>query len=191
MSKWSISLAAGAAILIFYAVLAVLLDGPDQVVDARQAGPALQSGIDLFNQKRYDEAIESLRQVPRGSKHESTAKYYEGSAQLMLKNDDAAVATLQEALLLAPDDPQILYALGVASFKLGNVKLAKGYFASVLDIAPRDERDEELHKQARGLMDKMAILERRDDGGQSVVPPAHGARESTSPDAEDETVPSD
>jgi hypothetical protein len=76
VSKWSISLAAGAAILIFYAVLAVLLDGPDQVVDARQAGPALQSGIDLFNQKRYDEAIESLRQVPRGSCSRPTTRRF-------------------------------------------------------------------------------------------------------------------
>jgi hypothetical protein len=41
----------------------------------------------------------------------------------------------------------------VAYFKLGNLKLAKGYFASVLEINPNDE-------QAKGLMDIMAKLER-------------------------------
>ena len=44
----------------------------------------------------------------------------------MLRNLDAAIDTLQQAHLLAPEDPHILYALGVASFRIGNMKLAKG-----------------------------------------------------------------
>ena len=185
MNKWKIPLAAAA--LIMSVAMYLFIVNPGQQIDAKQAGQALRSGIDMFGQRQYEEAIETLRQVPQGSSHEARAKYYEGSAQLMLRNLDAAVDTLQQALLLAPEDAEILYALGVVSFKLGNVKLAKGYFASVLNIDPTNERERELHKQAKGLMNTMASVERRQDEGQTVVPPAHGAgtREPVPPEAAD------
>jgi predicted TPR repeat methyltransferase len=72
----------------------------------------------------------------------------------MLKDYAAATERLERSLALAPRDTGTLYALGVASFKLGNLKLARGYFASVLEINPNDE-------QAKGLMDIMANLERQ------------------------------
>ena len=68
---------------------------------------------------------------------------------------DLAIGTgsLQQGLALDARDTGALYALGVASYKLGNLKLAKGYFAAVLEINSDDE-------QAIGLMDIMASLER-------------------------------
>ena len=52
-----------------------------------------------------------------------------------------------------PGEADIPFALGVAYFKLGNLALAKGYFASVVEIDPG-------HEEARGLVDAMANLER-------------------------------
>jgi tetratricopeptide (TPR) repeat protein len=184
VNKWKIPLA---AVLIVSAAMYLSFVSSGQQIDAKQAGQALRSGVDMFGKREYEEAIETLRQVPQGSSHEARAKYYEGSAQLMLRNLDAAVDALQQALLLAPEDAEILYALGVASFKLGNIKLAKGYFASVLDIEATNERERELHKQAKGLMNTMASVERRQDEGQTVVPPVHGAgvREPAPPEATD------
>ena len=72
---------------------------------------------------------------------------------MMLKDYEPAVIHLEQALTLDNKNIAILYALGVAYFKLGNLKLARGYFASVLEINPNDE-------QAKGLMDIMAKLER-------------------------------
>ena len=161
MKQWKIPLATVALALVLVTVSWVFLSRTGPQIDEQQAEQALRSGIDLFGQKDYEAAIESLGGVPEGSRFESTAKYYEGSAQLMLRNLDAAIDTLQQAHLLAPEDPHILYALGVASFRIGNMKLAKGYFTSVLNIPPVDENDRELHKQAKGLMDTLAIMERR------------------------------
>ena len=143
------------------AVWWLVFDGGDEPVGVQPADHALRAGIELFGQRDYEAAIDMLRQVPKGSESESAAKYYEGSAQLMLRNLDAAFEILQQAQLLAPEDPHILYALGVASFKVGNLKLAKGYFSSVLNIPPADEGDRELHKQAKGLLDSLAGMERR------------------------------
>ncbi len=161
MKQWKIPLATVALALVAVTASWVFLSRTGPQIDEQQAEEALRSGIELFGQTDYEAAIESLGQVPEGSKFESTAKYYEGSAQLMLRDVDAAIDILQQAHLLAPEDPHILYALGVASFRVGNMKLAKGYFTSVLNIPPLDENDRELHKQAKGLMDTLAIMERR------------------------------
>lgn len=161
MKQWKIPLATGALALLAVTVSWLFLSRAGLSIDEQQAEEALRSGIELFGQRDYEAAIESLGGVPEGSEFESTAKYYEGSAQLMLRNLDAAIDILQQAHLLAPEDPHILYALGVASFRIGNMRLAKGYFTSVLNIPPVDENDRELHKQAKGLMDTLAIMERR------------------------------
>lgn len=161
MKQWKIPLATGALALLAVTVSWLFLSRAGLSIDEQQAEEALRSGIELFGQRDYQAAIESLGEVPEGSQFESTAKYYEGSAQLMLRNLDAAIDILQQAHLLAPEDPHILYALGVASFRIGNMRLAKGYFTSVLNIPPVDENDRELHKQAKGLMDTLAIMERR------------------------------
>ena len=127
---------------------------PKQPVDTLHTQNLLEEGIGHFDGKEFVEAIAALEQVPAGSKQEAKALYYEGSSYLMLKDYVTATERLERSLALAPRDTGTLYALGVASFKLGNLKLARGYFASVLEINPNDE-------QAKGLMDIMANLERQ------------------------------
>lgn len=155
MDKWKIILISGAsAIAIACAALWFLVLQPDQQKNRVQAEQLLVSGINLFNEKKYDQAIETLQRIPPSSAHESKALYYLGSAHMMLKNFESAVKHLDQALALDAKDSSILYALGVTYYKLGHIKLAKGYFASVLEINPDDQ-------QAKGLMDIMARLERR------------------------------
>lgn len=176
---------AGAAALIVVVGLWSLLDRGDDPVDMQPADHALRAGIELFGRGDYEAAIEMLGPVPEGSEFEATAKYYEGSAHLMLRNLDVAFDILQQAQLLAPDDPHILYSLGVASFKIGNLKLAKGYFTSVLNIPPVDENDRELHKQAKGLMDSLASLERRQEELEVDEDPLSPLPADSVPDGED------
>ena len=87
---------------------------------------------------------------------------------MMLKDYDTAAASLESALVRDPQDTGVLYALGVVWYKLGDISLAKGYFAAVLEINPNDE-------QAKGLMDIMARLERRPDAESAgeEAPPSH------------------
>ena len=158
----------GVGLLLLLAGIAAFLGfRPDFGGDARRAQEALESGISLFNQKQYDEALSALERVPAGSPQEARALYYRGSVHINLKDYDAAAREFEQALVLQPNDPGTLYGLGVAYFKLGNLKLSKSYFAAVLEINPNDEH-------ARGLMDIMAGLER-----QSEAAPA--------PESEDET----
>ncbi len=83
----------------------------------------------------------------------------------MLKDYESAVEYLGQAHRLNSRSTDILYALGVTYYKLGKVKLAKSYFASVLEINPQDE-------QAKGLLDIMAKLE-RNPGSEIATPGSH------------------
>ena len=156
-----IAAAAATALLVALAVLWLAGQSSNRQASAQQAAVLLQSGITRFESREYEQAIGELEQVPAGYEHEAKARYYEGSAHMMLGDYETAVERLEYARVLAPADPGIRYALGVAAFKLGNVTLAKGYFASVLEINPMDDRERELQEQARGLMDMMAKAERQ------------------------------
>lgn len=158
---------------------------PGRQVDTAQAEQLLASGIALFDEEDYAQALEVLERVPAGSPQEARARYYQGSAHMMLKDFDAATQALEQALVLDPRDTGTLYALGVVYYKLGNLKLAKGYFSSVLEINPGDEH-------AKGLMDIMARLERQqpaESAGEAAPPGSEAAAESSPADDSGATTP--
>ena len=72
-----------------------------------------------------------------------------GSALIKLKDYESGAMRLEEALALNNNEKNILFALGVVYYKLGNLSLSKAYFAAVLEIDPG-------HEEAKGLMDIMA-----------------------------------
>jgi tetratricopeptide (TPR) repeat protein len=133
----------------------------------------LESGIALFRENKHQEAFELLSGIPEDSIHKWRAQYYQGSSLILLKDFDSAVDYLEQAYALNDREPRIMHALGVAYFKLGNLKMSKAYFAAVLEIDPAD-------KEAKGLMDIMARLERQQS--EKVFPGA---------DAEGIELPSD
>jgi tetratricopeptide (TPR) repeat protein len=117
----------------------------------------LESGIALFRENKYQESFEVLRGIAPGNPQEWRAKYYQGSALIMLKNHESAVVYLEQAFALNDRETRIMHALGVAYYKLGNLKMSKGYFAALLEVDPNNE-------EAKGLMDIMTSLERTQPG---------------------------
>lgn len=186
MGNWKNAISMAGVALLVGGVLWFVAMQPHDSINEEEAARYLAAGIELFEQERFDEAIAALQGVPAGSTRQSKALYYEGSAYMMLRDHDTAIEKLQEAQALTPMDPPILFALGVASYKIGNIKLARGYFNSVLAINPMDEHEQELWEQARGLVDIMARLDRDPD---SVAPPrVHGAS-TEAPQTTDSTMP--
>lgn len=114
---------------------------------------SLEKGIGLFDQRKYPEALAELKPLADGGTENWRVHYYLGSTYLMLRDFDAAAVSLERALALKPDEAGTLYALGVAYYQQGNLKLANAYFGAVLEINPNDQH-------ARGLMDIMNRLEK-------------------------------
>ena len=152
--KLKIILISGVGALLFLSVaLWFLVVQPYQQNQAKQAEELLATGIKFYNEKKFSETLDTLARIPSGSAGEAKVRYYQGSAHIMLKDFESAVDYLGQAHRLNSQDTGALYGLGVAYYQLGQVKLAKSYFASILEINPQDE-------QARGLLDIMAKLER-------------------------------
>ena len=156
------------AVVAIAAALWFFVMQPEREAVSSSSAELLADGIGHFERKEYDLALEVLRQVPEDDAWSGQARYYEGSTYLMLKDYEAAATSLEAALVHDPQNTGALYALGVVWYKLGDISLAKGYFAAVLEINPNDE-------QAKGLLDIMARLERRSDAESGVIepPPSH------------------
>ena len=152
----NLAIGAGALLLLAGALWLFGLQ-PEREAVAYPPAELLADGIGHFDRREYDLALEVLRQVPDGQAETARARYYEGSSHMMLNDYEAAVVNLESALALEPQNTGVLYALGVAYYKLGNLAVAKGYFGAVLEINPNDE-------QAKGLLDIMAKLERESTG---------------------------
>jgi len=127
-----------------------------RVEQRRQLGDVhalIDQGIAQFRNEQYELSLQTLGSIPEDLVDDWHIPYYMGSALIKLKDYESATVRLEEALTLNPDDFNILFALGVAYYKLGNLSLSKAYFAAVLEIDPS-------HEEAKGLMDIMARLER-------------------------------
>lgn len=120
----------------------------------RQATLHLENGINLYHQKALPQAEQALRQVLRSDLEDWRTFFYLGAIQIDLKRFEMAIPFLERALMLNPDEPKILNAMGVTYFKLGRLDMAKGYFWASLDLDP-------TNSNTRGLMETMAKLQRR------------------------------
>lgn len=143
-----------AAILALLVATWVFYGTYDRQQTDEQANISIDTGITLFQEKKYTEALIEFESVPTSSPRQWRALYYRGSIYVMQKDYQTGVVYLEQALALNPSDTQVMNALGVAYFKLGNLKLSKAYFASILEIEPDN-------MEAKGLMDIMANLERQ------------------------------
>lgn len=150
--KSNLAIGAG-TVLVLSALLWFFVMVPEPEAVTYPPAELLADGIGHYEREEYEMTLEALRQVPDGQAETVRARYYEGSSYMMLKDYEAAIVSLESALALDPKNMGVLYALGVAYFKLGNLAVAKGYFGAVLEINPNDE-------QAKGLRDIMAKLER-------------------------------
>jgi tetratricopeptide (TPR) repeat protein len=125
----------------------------DRQSDIAEANNRLEEGIILYNQKKFEQSLEMLEKITISEGLDWRLPYYKASALVKLEDYSPAAKYLEEALILNSNDTRILFALGVVYYKLGNLNLAEGYFASTLEIDPG-------HEHAKGLMDIMSRLQR-------------------------------
>lgn len=148
-------LVVGVVVIALAVVFGVVL--PDRADEQRQLAEThaqIREGIAQFRAEQYELSVQTLSSIPEERVDDWHIPYYLGSALIQLKDYENGAARLEEALVLNPQNENILFALGVAYFKQGKLDLSKAYFASVVEIDPN-------HEEAKGLMDIMAKLERQ------------------------------
>lgn len=140
----------------------------DQQEKALQAQLVLDEGIALYDQAKYEEALQTLETVSPGASQGWRLPYFKGAASVRLKDYQQAARYLEEAQGLNSTEAQIPYLLGVVYYKLGDLKLSEGYFAATLELDPS-------HEQAKGLLGVMTNLQSRQQ-------PSSEAAESAAPE---------
>jgi tetratricopeptide (TPR) repeat protein len=140
-------------LLLITAVAAGYAYRVDQKFQVAQAKALLEKGMAEFRADEFEKSLQTLNSIPPGAVDDWRIPYYSGSALIKLKDYERAAPLLEHALSLNNGEKNVLFALGVVYYKLGNLSLSKGYFAAVLEIDPG-------HEEAKGLMDIMAGLER-------------------------------
>lgn len=152
--KRALLTASAVVVLVGVVLAAVLLDRADERSQLAETHAQINEGIAQFRAEQYELSVQTLGSIPEERVDDWHVPYYLGSALIQLKDYRNGAARLEEALVLNPRNENILFALGVAYFKLGNLGLSKAYFATVIEIDPN-------HEEAKGLMDIMATLERQ------------------------------
>lgn len=153
---------AALALVLFTVYLVHRMEREREIGDVRAV---VEEGIAQFKAKQYEVSVETLAGIPGHLVVDWRIPYYRGSALVQLKDYRGGADLLEEALALNPAEENILFALGVAYYKLGNLALSKAHFAAVLELDP-------MHEEAKGLMDIMANLERyqiEHDGAQDAA----------------------
>ena len=141
-------------VAIFAAAYVNRMERDEESRQVAEARLMIDKGMREFGQKQYQQSIETLSGISEDVLQDWHINYYQGSALIMLRDYESAALQLEKALVLNSADTNILYALGVAYYKLGKLGLSKAYFGQVLEFDPN-------HDDARGLMDIVANLERK------------------------------
>jgi tetratricopeptide (TPR) repeat protein len=187
----NILVAGSAAIAIAAVAYWMLVQQPARQAEmARVEQALLASGIQLYNEKQFEKALQVFERIRGDSDRAARARYYQGNAFIQLRDYESAASRLERSLALDDRDADTRFALGVVYYKLGNLPLARAYFASVLEIEPETDEDRERREEAAGLMDIVARLERQqsaadgdaqpaDDGGDAAPSDSGGAEPET------------
>jgi tetratricopeptide (TPR) repeat protein len=101
-----------------------------------EAFELLNEGVSAYNRGLYDEAGESLERCSSIALNSFRAYYYYGLALSASRRYAEAIASLEVALDLDPQDLQALIALGDAQLKLGDIGEARAAFARSLKLRP-------------------------------------------------------
>jgi len=102
--------------------------------------PEFLSGIDLFKEGRYEEAISLFLKVAERFPDNVEPFYNLGVSHLRSGNPEKAIAALEQAVRLKPDALEAYFALGECYFNLGQSEKAMEAFSKATDIEPNSAK---------------------------------------------------
>src|SRR5262245_44939483 len=96
-----------------------------------------QVGQILYRARRYDQAITALRKTLDLEPNFGAARFYLGLCYLMQGKSDDAIAEFQKGRSIAPDNPDLIAALGRAYGQTGQRDLSRRCLAELNEVAHR------------------------------------------------------
>lgn len=121
-------------------------------------------GVALLNQQKGKEAIAAFRKALQyDSQYAMTSVKLGEAFYFQEKDPEQAIAAWKDALLLMPNDVNMLYNLGLVSAELGRIETAMEYFNTIITLHPDNAEARlevaELHTTAGRYADADAQLQ--------------------------------
>ena len=111
---------------------------PQEFVSSYQPAQYL-TGVVAYQRGQYAQAEDQFRKILAAIPGHLQSRKLLGSTYLQMNEPERAIATLQPALQLAPEDPQLLGLMGTANLRLGRFAEAVEYFDRGSDAAPDNQ----------------------------------------------------
>lgn len=126
-----------AAGLALVAALALAVGVGPARAQHSEADVFVAQAILAYDDKRYEEALDFLRQALDIDPKNVDALYYTGLVRLGMRQPAQALEPLEQARALAPGDQSIAFQLGVAYFALERYDRAEPLLTEVFEANPR------------------------------------------------------
>src|SRR5713226_6352470 len=108
----------GLSLLVLCAALSAICLPPATWAQQGEASVFVARGILAYDEKRYEDALESFREALQLEPNNLDALYYTGLSNIALKRYDQAIEALEQARRREPRDQSVLFQLGVLYFGL-------------------------------------------------------------------------
>lgn len=122
--------------LVLLMVLSALIPPPSEAQQG-EASVFVARGILAYDEKRYEDALASLRQALTLDPNNIDALYYTGLSNIALGRHDAALQALERVRQLDPSDQSNNFQLGALYFGLQRYDQAKPLLEQVFAANPR------------------------------------------------------
>ena len=127
----------GPAAALAVLLMATLLSGGPASAQEIEADVYVAQAVVAYEEKRYDDALQSLRRALELNPRSADALYYTGLVHIAQGNPAQAVDPLERARALQPRDLAVAYQLGVTYFGLQQYDRAQPLLEPVFDRNPR------------------------------------------------------
>ena len=112
------------------------LDDPGGLVDYETAKKAYYEGEKLYNEKKYDEAIEKFKIVLKNNPNNNVALHFLGRIYHEKGDKERAISYYEKAARNNIDDSVSVLYIGQIYFEMKDMKNAMEYYNIAVDMAP-------------------------------------------------------
>lgn len=141
------------SLILIFLLFSGFLKGPKKLTD---------EGNELFEDKRYQSAIERYREAQVKEPDDPTIRYNLGTALYQTEEYQSASQELEKAVEVVKDpqlSARVLYNYGNAQYRLGNFEKAIESYEKVLELDPKDE---DAKYNLEFLMKQKSMFEKKD-----------------------------
>lgn len=136
--------------------------------ESKQAEIVRNIALIYMNQGDNAKAIEAMKDARAANPNDVSLIISEANMQLQMGDREAFKTLIQQALVQDPNNPELLFNLGIVAAEAGEIAEAKGYYEKAIELKP-DYVDVYNNMAVLILSQEQAIIEKMNALGSSAA----------------------